>query len=109
MSQPRIGQLRQRLVLESPVRIPDGGGGAIESWLTVAEIWASLTPATGAESVPAEAIAGHVSHVVVMRHRSDVVPAMRLRSGTRLFEITAILDADGRRRHLKCLCRERDL
>jgi head-tail adaptor len=34
---------------------------------------------------------------------------MRLTSGSRSFEIVAVVDIDERRRWLKCLCVERDL
>ena len=109
MSKPRIGGLRHRLVLERGVRAPDGGGGATRNWSAVAEIWAAIEPATGTESVVAEAISGRVSHAIYIRHRNDVLPAMRLRFGDRHFDIQAVLDVDNRRRFLKCLAQERGL
>ena len=109
MRRPTIGRLRHLLTLESADRAPDGGGGASETWATVAEVWAEITPTGGTEAVYADALAGRVSHEIVFRYRSDVAPVMRLRSGTRLFEIAAVIDVDERRRWLKCLCVERDL
>jgi SPP1 family predicted phage head-tail adaptor len=102
----RIGALRHRVTLESVVRLADGGGGAHVSWVPVAEIWAGITPVTGSEVVAGEAVAGRVSHEVVIRHRGGVEPAMRFRYGARLFEIAAVMDRDERRRLLRCLCRE---
>lgn len=109
MKRPSIGRLRHRLTLEAATRTPDGGGGASESWSTVATVWASITPTGGAEAVDADALAGRVSHEIVFRHRPGVEPAMRLRRGSRLFEIAAVIDTDERGRWLKCLCVERDL
>lgn len=109
MSRPRIGALRHRFALEIAQRAPDGAGGAIVTWSLVADIWSELTSATGAEIVVAENISGRVSHVVHMRHRSDVAPAMRLRSGARVLDIVAVLDVDGRGRFLECLCIEKNL
>ncbi len=109
MSYPPIGSLRHRLALEEVSRTSDGGGGATETWSTVASVWASITPASGSEAVAAERIAGQISHVVHIRYRAGVIPAMRFRLGNRLFEIAASIDIDERRRFLKCLCRERDL
>lgn len=109
MRQPRIGALRHRLTIEAVSRVPDGGGGAIETWLPVADVWGAITPTGGLEATPAEAVAGSVTHSILVRHRADIVPAMRLRLGARLFEISAVVDIDERRRHLKLLCRERDL
>jgi len=109
MRRRTIGRLRHRLILESANREPDGGGGASETWTTVAEVWAEITPTGGTEAVDADALAGRVSHEIVLRYRSGVVPAMRLRNSTRLFEIAAVIDVDERRHWLKCLCVERDL
>lgn len=109
MRRPSIGRLRHRLTLEAASRTPDGGGGASETWTTVAEVWAGITPTGGIEVVDADALTGRVSHEIVFRYRPDVVPAMRLRGSTRLFEIAAVINVDERRRWLKCHCVERDL
>jgi SPP1 family predicted phage head-tail adaptor len=103
-----IGALDQRLTLESPSRAPDGGGGAVVTWSEVGEIWAAVRPITGDERLRADQVAGRVTHSVVIRRRADVIPAMRFRSGARVLEIAAVLDA-GRRNRLRCLCEERFL
>ena len=109
MKPPRIGSLRHRVVLEAETRTPDGGGGASLGWTPVAELWAAIEPLTGNESIIAEALRAHVSHVLVIRSRPGVAPAMRFRFGARLFDITAVLDIGERRRFLACSCRDRDL
>ncbi len=109
MKRRSIGRLRHRLTLEAASRAPDGGGGADENWSAIATIWASIAPASGAETVDADALRGRISHEIVFRYRSGIAPAMRLRHGTRMFDIAAVLDVDERRRWLKCLCVERDL
>lgn len=101
-----IGSLRHRVVLEAPVRVGDGGGGAHLTWSLVAELWASVSPAAGSEGVVAEGPAGRISHEIVLRFRDDVSPKMRIRLGSRVFEIVAALDIDERHRMLRCLCRE---
>ena len=106
MKRVPIGSLRHRVMIEAPVRANDGGGGALITWTPVAEVWASITPQAGAESVVAEAVSGRISHEIVMRHRDDIAPAMRIRLGSRKFDILAALDIDERRRRLRCLCRE---
>ncbi len=106
---PAIRRLRRRLTLEAASRTPDGGGGAAESWTAIAQVWGDIRPKGGGEVVDADALSGHVSHEITFRYRSGVVPAMRFVSGTRRFEILAVIDIDERRRWLKCLCVERDL
>ena len=109
MRRPATGRLRHLLTLEAVSRTPDGGGGASETWTTIAAVWAEITPTSGTESVDADALIGRVSHEIVFRYRPDVAPVMRLRNASRLFEIAAVMDIDERRRWLKCLCVERDL
>ncbi len=106
---PAIGRLRHRLTLETASRTPDGGGGAVKDWSAVAQLWGQIRPTIGTEIVAADGIKGRVSHEITLRYRADVVPAMRLVSGSRRFEIAAVIDIDERHRWLKCLCVERDL
>ena len=108
MSTPRIGTLRDRLVLEQAIRTDDGGGGASITWQTVAELWAYVRPVSGEERLRADQTAGRITHEVWLRHRPDIVPAMRLRQGGRVLDIVAVL-ATARRARLRCLCEERFL
>jgi SPP1 family predicted phage head-tail adaptor len=101
----RIAALRDRLTLEQPVRTPDGGGGAAITWEPVAELWAHVRPISGEERLLYDQVAARLTHAVWLRGRPGVVPAMRLRQDTRLFEIVAVLDTPDRI-HLKCLCEE---
>jgi len=108
MTSLSIGALRHRLTLERQTRIADGGGGAAVTWEAVAELWAHVRPISGDERLRADAVSGRVTHEVWIRHRADVVPAMRFTQGARVLEIVAVLDP-GRRDRLKCLCEERSL
>ena len=93
---PSIGALRERLTLQSPSRTADGGGGAAVTWETVAELWAHVRPISGDERLRHDAVAGRVTHEVWIRHRADVVPAMRFTDGGRILDIVAVLDAGPR-------------
>ncbi|MDX2288555.1 MAG: phage head closure protein [Hyphomicrobiaceae bacterium] len=105
----RIGDLRQRINLERPVLVSDGGGGASEDWELVAELWAAVNPLTGAERLEADAISGRVSHEIWLRWRAGVAGDMRFRLGARLFDIRTVIDDGERKRFLRCLAEERDL
>lgn len=104
-----IGELRTRLVLETPARSGDGGGGSAVTWSTLAEVWARVTASGGGEAFSLDRVSGKVSHEIVVRYRDGVTPAMRFRMGSRVFDIRAAFDPDGRRRWLRCLAEERDL
>ena len=109
MSGRGIGALRTRLTLEQASRTDDGGGGADISWQTVDEVWAAVRVTGGGEGLEADAVAGRLSHEIVLRYRADVTPAMRFRAGTRVYDIRAAFDPDGCRHWLKCLVQERDI
>lgn len=102
-----IGALRQRVTLQQVVRTADGGGGVAETWNIIAELWAAVRPVSGDERIAADGLSGQLTHEVWVRHRTGVTPAMRFLFGSRILDILAVVDVEGRR--LKCLCRERDL
>lgn len=107
MSGDVIGALRHRVTLEAPVRTPDEGGAATITWTSLGSVFARIEPTAGREIEQADGIAARVTHKVLIRHRPDVTAAMRLVEGTRVLEIRAVLDLDGRRRWMQCLCEEK--
>ena len=102
-----IGSLRYRVTLEAPQRTPEDGGAANTNWSAVASMFARIKPVGGREIVSADGVSGRISHEVMVRWGVDVLPEMRFVEGVRVLLIHAVLDTDGRRRWLKCLCEER--
>lgn len=109
MSALSAGDLRTRLTLEAPSRADDGGGGADVTWETVADVWAAVRAVSGHETFDLDRVAGRLSREIVIRFRADVTLQMRFREGTRVYDIRAAFDPDGRRHWLRCLADERDL
>lgn len=103
---PSIGELMHRFVLEAPVRTSDGAGGAQIAYALAAEVWGSLRGLNGSEPVHDDRVSGRVTHGVWLRYRDGLTPDHRLRLGTRVFQIHAIIDRTGRRRYLECQCEE---
>ena len=95
MSSPAIGAMRRRIQLQLPLGSPDGGGGLVKAWTTVATVWAEIRSLSGSEQVIADGLQGRVSHELTIRKRMDVSPAMRAVFGQRIFVIWAVLDRDG--------------
>ena len=102
---PPIGSMRERLTLEHAVRTADGGGGAGVAWQPVATLWAAVRTLSGDERLRHDQVSGRLTHEVWLRERPGVQPAMRLREGTRIYAIVAVIQAP-RRRFLQCLCEE---
>ncbi len=102
----RPGKLRCRMVLEEPVRLSDGGGGASISWSQIATPWAAIEPLSGNEHPRYEGIEATLSHKITLRFRPGITPYMRLRLDTRIFNILALRNEDEKGRWLICLCEE---
>jgi SPP1 family predicted phage head-tail adaptor len=100
------GAFTARLVLERPVDMPDGQGGAEETFVAAATLWARIEPvsAVGREEAGAEPVTA--THRIWLRHRADIQGGMRLRKGTRIFAIRAFRDPDETRRYTLCQCEE---
>ncbi len=105
----RTGMLRHRIILESAAVTPDGGGGESLVWQPVATLWAAIRPLSGRERFSAGEFSAQVSHEIILRYRAGVLPAMRFRKGSRIFEIRAVMDENERRRRLRVLCEEQAL
>lgn len=104
-----IGRLSHRLALERKVQTGDGGGGAAVTWETAAEMWAGVEMVSGTERFKWGGISGEADAIITIRNHTDVVPAMRFRSGTQLFEILSVLTAGPHDQYLRCHCRGRML
>lgn len=103
--------LNRRLVLEAPVRLPDGAGGAIESWSTLGELWADLRPRTGRERAEAGEPVSTMSYRIVVRgapveSAQRPKPEQRFRDGARLYRIRAVAEHDAAGRYLICFADE---
>lgn len=103
----RIGNLRERVTIQTLETSRDGFGGIVETWETMTTVWASVQNITGREVLAAQQTNAEISHRVTMRYLDNVVPTMRLLWGTRILDINAALDADGRGRWLELLCVEK--
>ncbi|MFX0542401.1 head-tail adaptor protein [Roseovarius sp. S4756] len=103
--------LNRRLVLEAPARAPDGAGGYAETWRQVGEIWADIAARTGRQTVDGEAQISSTGYKITVRAApygapSRPKPEQRLRSGSRVFNITAVTERDPMGRYLTCYATE---
>lgn len=103
---PSIGDLTHRLRIEAPIRTPDDAGGVTLTWALIGEVYANIRSISGTERLEDDRLAGGVTHAIWLRHRAELTSHHRLLYGTRIFEIRAILDRDGRHRFVECRCEE---
>lgn len=100
------GAFTARLVLERPVETPDGQGGLLRGFETLATVWARIEPASASLRETAGAERATVTHRIWLRRRDGIAGGMRLRKGTRLFAIRLCRDPDETGRYTLCHCEE---
>jgi SPP1 family predicted phage head-tail adaptor len=94
------GQLRERVIIERPVRTADGAGGADVTWETLATVWAEVMALGGTEHVLAERDEARGPHRITIRFRGDVTAEMRLVWRGQTLNIRGMRDPDGKRQWL---------
>lgn len=104
-------QLTRAMVLETPVRVPDGAGGFTLSWSALGTLWAEVLPGAGREVAGTEVLFATVAYRITVRGAPVGSPArpkpeQRLRDGTRIFTLLAVSERDPQGRHLLCFARE---
>ncbi|HBS51050.1 MAG TPA: phage tail protein [Rhodobacteraceae bacterium] len=104
MSAPRLSR---PLVLEAPVRQPDGAGGWTEDWTPLGTVWAEMVPRTGGLRSAGAAVTGRVPWKITLRAAPvgsprRPRPGQRLTDGARVFAIHAVAEADPMGLYLVC-------
>ena len=100
----QAGRLRHRVAIERPVSTRDDFGGVIESWQTVATVWAEIHPLSGREFLAAQSTQSGVTTRITIRHLPGVTAAMRVNHDGALYNIRAVLPDPTLARHIALMC-----
>ncbi len=103
--------LNRKLVLEAPLRVPDGAGGFAVSWVALGILWAEADARTGREAAGVATPLSRAAYRITVRAApvgsgSRPFPGQRFRDGARLFNILAVTEADPGARYLICHAEE---
>jgi SPP1 family predicted phage head-tail adaptor len=101
-----IGEMRERVTLQSPSRTPDGAGGAEVTWTSGATIWVKVEEQRGSERLAGERLAAGTKLRLTIRYRSGITTEMRVLWNARVLNIRAVGNPDGRKRFLVLDCEE---
>ena len=96
----KSGDLRHRIVLEQPIRSKNTIGEQIDTFTTVATVWAAVEPLTGTWLFQAQQADSKVSGRVRIRYREDIKPTWRILFDGRYLSIVSILNPDERKKEL---------
>ncbi len=100
------GMLSYRVQIQQATETRDSYGAAIQTWNTVATVWASIEAISVREFFDAARINAEVTHRIRIRYRSNVTPAMRIVESSRTFDIYGAFDPDGKKRELVLMVKE---
>lgn len=103
----QAGKLRHRLALQAPTTTLDAYGEAIKVWGTVATVWGSVEPLRMQEYFEAQQTQAKATHRIDVRYVPGVSPDYRVVLGTRVFEVTAVLNPQERNERLQLLAVEK--
>ncbi|TXH48140.1 MAG: head-tail adaptor protein [Desulfurellales bacterium] len=105
----QAGKLRQRITIERATETRDAFGATLQSWGTLATVWAEVLPKAAGEEFTSDAASERTSqgYTINLRYRSDVTTMMRVNWQSKLLDIESVADPDGRRRALRLECKER--
>lgn len=100
------GDLRHRITLQSQPTTQDSYGAPAGDYTDVATVWANINPIAGKELFAAEQFNSEITHRVRIRYRSGVNPSMRVKYGTRTFEIMYVINEYERDNIIQLMCKE---
>lgn len=94
-----IGQLSQRVTIQTNTPIPTAAGGRTKVWANTATVWARVEPLSGNEQLHAMQINARITHKITMRHRALTADQRIVHKGI-AFNIRSIINDDSRDRKL---------
>ena len=96
----RIGKLRHRVTIERPGLTQDPATGEmIPGWQKVKTVWASVEPLSAREFIAAGADQAELSAKIIIRHRDDIAPDMRIVHRGKVYNIQDVLPDPESGRH----------
>ena len=103
--------LTRKLVLEEPVRSPDGAGGFTVTWVALGTLWAEIKAGTGREKAGEHLTISALPVEITVRAAPQGAPSrpkpeQRFRDGSRYFRIQAVTESDDDPRYLTCFAKE---
>jgi SPP1 family predicted phage head-tail adaptor len=101
-----IGELRKRIVLQCPTRVPDGMGGFTVTWTDAATVWAAIWPVSATETIQSAQAVMTVTHRIRTRWRANLKASWRISYAGRIFNIVSVIEPNTAHRWLDILCRE---
>jgi SPP1 family predicted phage head-tail adaptor len=100
-------QLNKRITIFSETKTDDGlGGSGVGGEYVFCTVWAAIWPTRAKETRKNMREGVTVSHTIRIRYRPGILTTMKIRYGTRIFEIKGGINPDEANRCLDMVCDE---
>ena len=86
----RAGELDRRIVIQQNTPTRNAAGEEVDSWGTLATVWARVSPKRGREFFDARAVQAEAPAMFRIRYRADVTNAMRISYGGNFYDIHSV-------------------
>ena len=90
----KLGKMRYRITIENPMNETDEDGFKQETYIEVATVWADITPVSSKEYFDSNQTVEEATSKIYIRHIPGINTLMRIRCGSRLFDIISVLSDD---------------
>ena len=102
-----IGEMRNRIVIQTLGGATDAGGGQSSSFSTLSTVWAKAENLSGGEGIFGDQLRGTASYRFTIRYNSSVTEKNRISYNSKTFNITHVKDIDeGRNKFQEILATE---
>lgn len=101
-----IADLRTRITFQQPTLTKDAGGAQVQAWAnisTVPEVWARWVNAHGEAALNASADTSAQRAAVIIRYRTDVIPAWRIVKDSEAWQIISVDMVQDRNRWIEMI------
>lgn len=99
----QAGKLNERAIIQQLASGQDALGQPVQTWSTVATVWANVRHLSGSETIRAGADSSAVKASIRIRHRSGLNAGMRVTVGSSVYGIASILPAE-RKVYIDLVC-----
>jgi SPP1 family predicted phage head-tail adaptor len=96
--------LRHRVTLQQRVAGVDALGQAVETWATLAEVWAAVEPLRGRELFAAAQAQAPTTVRITVRYLAGLTAAARVLWEGKAHDVEAVIDVEGAHEKLELMC-----
>ncbi|MDF3837149.1 phage head closure protein [Cupriavidus basilensis] len=99
------GKLNRLITIERRTGDRDLAGGADPGgWVRVAKVWANIQKKSGLETIKSDTPISVVRASIRIRYLTGIDAGMRIRHGSTIYAIKAVVSDEVRRRHVDLVC-----